>query len=355
MSTNGSKYYLCLLHIALWTAVLGIPFFSPRPGQPLHGGVDIARFIPVLVSFMIVFYVNYVVLIKKYMYTRKFGKFIFWNIVLIAVASALVHLTFRLFYPGPADLPPAQAFAPRPILAGIKFTLRNTVIYMAIVCAAIAVQMSRKWYEDENKRKDIEKIQAETELAGLKSQINPHFLFNTLNNIYSLIMIDQDKAQGAVHDLSGMMRYLLYESEQSTVSLSKETAFLKDYIKLMCLRLSSRVKVDVSLPGEESNRQIAPMLFLPLVENAFKHGVSDNGESFIRIDLKEDGDQVVCIVENSNHPKDDNDRSGSGIGIRNLQRRLDMLYPDEYSFEFGNDAGTYRSTMIIKTSNGSAK
>lgn len=337
-----------LLHIAIWVVLFGMPFFSPRPGHPLHGGVNYSRFVPVLVSFFIVFYVNYFLLIKKYLFNKKFGLFLLWNIVLIAFVSLLVHLVFRYAYPAPADL--HRHAHPRTLLDNLSFFSRNFMIYMAIVCVSVAVRMSDRWYRDESKRKEMEALRAETELANLKSQINPHFLFNTLNNIYSLIQIDPSQAQEAVHDLSGMMRYLLYESEQQTVSLAKESAFLKDYIKLMGMRLpSDRVKLDVSLP-EGSSTQVAPMMFIPLVENAFKHGISDTEESNIKIDLHEEGEYVICNVENSCFPKDDTDRSGSGIGIKNLSRRLDMLYPGNYSFEYGKVQNVYQSILKIKAS-----
>lgn len=345
---NGNKSYMWLLHIAIWVVLFGMPFFSPRPGHPLHGGVNYSRFVPVLVSFFIVFYVNYFLLIKKYLFNKKFGLFLLWNIVLIAFVSLLVHLVFRYAYPAPADL--HRHAHPRTLLDNLSFFSRNFMIYMAIVCVSVAVRMSDRWYRDESKRKEMEVLRAETELANLKSQINPHFLFNTLNNIYSLIQIDPSQAQEAVHDLSGMMRYLLYESEQQTVSLAKESAFLKDYIKLMGMRLpSDRVKLDVSLP-EGSSTQVAPMMFIPLVENAFKHGISDTEESHIKIDLHEDGEYIICNVENSCFPKDDTDRSGSGIGIKNLSRRLDMLYPGNYSFEYGKVQNVYQSILKIKAS-----
>ena len=186
-------------------------------------------------------------------------------------------------------------------------------------------------------------------MQQLRSQIDPHFLFNTLNNIYSLIQIDPAQAQEAVHDLSGMLRYVLYESQKDTVPLAKECEFLNEYVKLMGARLTSGVKLEVSLPSSLSNRQIAPLLFIPLVENAFKHGISDTDESFIRIELKEDGEYVTCLVENSCFPKDDTDRSGSGIGITNLKRRLDLLYPGAYSFEYGRVQSVYRSLLRIRT------
>ena len=204
---------------------------------------------------------------------------------------------------------------------------------------------------DEKKRDEMEKAATEAELVALKSQVNPHFLFNTLNNIYSLIQIDQDKAQEAVHDLSGMLRYVLYDSEKPSVPLSKETGFLKDYIKLMSMRCSSNVTLDVSLPETDSDKHVAPLLFIPLVENAFKHGISTSEPSSIKIELKEEGEYVSFLVENTSFPKNDSDRSGSGIGVKNLQRRLDMLYPGQHSFEYGETQGFYRSFLKIKTGN----
>ena len=370
MSKEKSMDFTWLLHIAIWVVLFGMPFFSPRPGQPLHGGVNYARFVPTLVSFIIVFYVNYFVLIKKYLYNKRFGLFILWNVLLVAAACVLVHLTYRYVYPvtpptpkmatppapgpfrgGRPGMPGRPPFQPRETLDTLSFITRNALIYMAIICVAIAVKMTSIWYKEENKRKEMEKAATEAELTALKSQVNPHFLFNTLNNIYSLIQIEQVKAQEAVHDLSGMLRYVLYDSEKPTVTLASETAFLNDYVKLMGMRCPKDVTLDVSLDGKYSDRPVAPLLFIPLVENAFKHGVSATEPSSVRIDLKEDGDYVSCLVENTFFPKDESDRSGSGIGIKNLTRRLDMLYPGKYSFEYGKVQNIYRCLLRINTAN----
>ena len=395
---KGTRNYTWLLHIAIWVVLFGMPFFSPRPGHPLHGGVDYSRFAVPLVSFFIVFYVNYFFLIKKYLYEKRLTGFILWNILLVALAGLAVHLFFKngflpvqdSFRPGfedggpggpggPAggtgtpdfgpggpggptggtgtpDFGPRRPgprsigrLGPRPWLDSMGFISRNVIIYLGVIGLAVAVRMTERWYRDEKKRDEMEKAATEAELVALKSQVNPHFLFNTLNNIYSLIQIDQDKAQEAVHDLSGMLRYVLYDSEKPSVPLSKETGFLKDYIKLMSMRCSSNVILDVSLPETDSDKHVAPLLFIPLVENAFKHGISTSEPSSIKIELKEEGEYVSFLVENTSFPKNDSDRSGSGIGVKNLQRRLDMLYPGQHSFEYGETQGFYRSFLRIKT------
>lgn len=389
---KGTRNYTWLLHIAIWVVLFGMPFFSPRPGHPLHGGVDYSRFAVPLLSFFIVFYVNYFFLIKKYLYEKRLTGFILWNILLVALAGLAVHLFFKngflpvqdSFRPGfedggpgghggpasgtgtpdfgpggpggPEGRPKRTGFrpgrpGPRPWLDSMGFISRNVIIYLGVIGLAVAVRMTERWYRDEKKRDEMEKAATEAELVALKSQVNPHFLFNTLNNIYSLIQIDQDKAQEAVHDLSGMLRYVLYDSEKSSVPLSKETGFLKDYIKLMSMRCSSNVTLDVSLPETDSDKQVAPLLFIPLVENAFKHGISTSEPSSIKIELKEEGEYVSFLVENTSFPKNDSDRSGSGIGVKNLQRRLDMLYPGQHSFEYGETQGFYRSFLKIKTGN----
>lgn len=389
---KGTRNYTWLLHIAIWVVLFGMPFFSPRPGHPLHGGVDYSRFAVPLVSFFIVFYVNYFFLIKKYLYEKRLTGFILWNILLVALAGLAVHLFFKngflpvqdSFRPGfedggpggpggpasgtgtpdfgpggpggPEERPKRTGFrpgrpGPRPWLDSMGFISRNVIIYLGVIGLAVAVRMTERWYRDEKKRDEMEKAATEAELVALKSQVNPHFLFNTLNNIYSLIQIDQDKAQEAVHDLSGMLRYVLYDSEKPSVPLSKETGFLKDYIKLMSMRCSSNVILDVSLPETDSDKHVAPLLFIPLVENAFKHGISTSEPSSIKIALKEEGEYVSFLVENTSFPKNDSDRSGSGIGVKNLQRRLDMLYPGQHTFEYGEAFGLYRSFLKIKAGN----
>lgn len=228
-----------LIHIAIWAVILAMPFFSPQPGRALHGGLDYSRFLPVTISFVIVFYTNYLFLIKHFLSNKRFGAFLFWNMLLITKVSIGVHLFFRYLI-SPDIAPPHHS-----TLDTISFTFRNTVIYMAIVGIAVAVKMTTEWYNNEAQRKEIEKNQAEAELANLKNQVNPHFLFNTLNNIYSLIQIDPAQAQEAVHDLSGMLRYVLYESQKDTVPLAKECEFLNEYVKLMGARLTSGVKLEV--------------------------------------------------------------------------------------------------------------
>ena len=191
-------------------------------------------------------------------------------------------------------------------------------------------------------------LTARAEVRALQAQINPHFLFNTLNNIYALIPIDRTKAQFAVHSLSHMLRYVLYENNQNYIPLEKEIQFVRNYVELMELRLPDRVETTVDLPEQADGYTIAPLLFITLVENAFKHGVSPSQPSFVHISIRmvKEG-TLVCTIENSDFPKTDADRSGSGIGLQNLRKRLNLLYPNRHILRTENLNGRFVAQLII--------
>ena len=285
-----------LIHLTAWAVVLGMPLFVMGPDRSMMGGGDYLRALLVPFSFIVVFYVNYFGLIGRYLFSRRIGLVLLCNLVLIAL-----------------------------VMWGVGLLLHS-----------VAIRMTGSWYRTEAARQQLEHAHTEAELQNLKSQLNPHFLFNTLNNIYSLIQIDAERAQQAVHDLSCMLRYVLYDSSQSTVPLREEIRFLRDYIELMRLRLPRHVELEVALPEEPSSAPIAPLLFISLVENAFKHGVSNEQPSRIAIDIAESEGRLVYRIRNTSFPKaGDSDRSGSGIGLQNLSKRLEMIYPGRYNFVYG--------------------
>lgn len=216
------------------------------------------------------------------------------------------------------------------------------------VALSVAIKMTGNWYKIQSEKQELEKARAEAELQNLKSQLNPHFLFNTLNNIYSLIAINPDRAQFAVHDLSRLLRHVLYDTNQNLVPLDREFTFMKSYIELMSLRLPKSTRLEVSIPEDGHGVLIAPLLFITPVENAFKHGVSNRQDSFIRIRIEQQTPEwVSCYVENSNFPKNDNDRCVSGIGIQNLQRRLQLLYPGKFVLKTENTEDRFVAQLII--------
>ena len=204
------------------------------------------------------------------------------------------------------------------------------IIALLVNIMAIGIALSIRYVmrQSEKKQKEVE-----AELAWLKNQINPHFLFNTLNNISSLTQIDADKAQDTVMQLSDLLRYAMYETNKPKVPLDGEVEFMRNYIELMKLRCNEMTTVNVQWSIVNGQSEVAPLLFISLIENAFKHGANSNALAIINIGLTQQDGTLVFTCDNTNNPKPTKDRSGSGIGLENTRRRLDLLYQGRYQWE----------------------
>jgi len=201
-------------------------------------------------------------------------------------------------------------------------------LLLSVMAIGIALSIRYMMRRSERRQKEVE-----AELAWLKNQINPHFLFNTLNNISSLAQIDADETQEAIMQLSDLLRYAMYETNKPKVRLDGEVEFMRNYIELMKLRCNEMTKVDAQFTIHNAQSEVAPLLFISLVENAFKHGMNSNEPASINIRLEQQDDTLVFVCDNTNNPKPTKDRSGSGIGLENTRRRLDLLYPGCYTWE----------------------
>ena len=223
------------------------------------------------------------------------------------------------------------------------------VVFTVVIFIVLLAYSQRRWRKEYDLRQKAEQEAIRLNLQQLKNQLNPHFLFNTLNNIYSLIAISPERAQSAVLELSKLLRYVLYENTQPYVPMEKELEFNHNYIELMRLRLARHVQVDVNIPtGLCRGYKIAPLLFITLIENAFKHGTSASTRSFVKINMSEPSPGVIeCDIENSSFPKNETDKSGSGIGLKNLSRQLELLYPGKYNLHAESDSHIYRSMLTI--------
>ncbi len=335
-----------IIHIAAWGILFGLPFFFTGRGSQEITVVNYLRSVIVPISFMGVFYVNYILLVKQYLFSHHEWKFFFSNVVLIVVSMLVVHLLMQL-------LPPPEMHHPAPperqLQEIIGFFLVNAALYALVAGLSVAIKMTSSWYQVESERRELEKSRAEAELQNLKSQLNPHFLFNTLNNIYSLIAFSPERAQEAVHDLSRLLRYVLYDSSQPQVLLGSELDFIRNYVELMRIRLPEHVVVKTEISAEKPDVMIAPLLFISLIENAFKHGVSNSQPSFIDMEIRQKGNLVVCMIRNSYFPKDEKqDKSGSGIGIKNLRKRLELIYPNKHIFSSQVDGDNYYCMLEIQ-------
>ena len=229
----------------------------------------------------------------------------------------------------------------------LTYILRDAVMIVLTVALAVALWFTDRWLALERRRKDLVAERRESELKNLKSQLNPHFLFNTLNSIYALIEVSPDEARDAVHRLSQLLRYVLYE-DRDKVALSREVEFVRNYISLMELRLGSDVETDIDIAGHE-DIMIAPLLFIVPVENAFKHGNTADRNDRICISVKADDNKVECRTVNRFRADTVVDKGG-GIGIANLRRRLHLIYGDRASLSTVIGGDTYAATLTINYS-----
>jgi LytS/YehU family sensor histidine kinase len=295
---------------------------------------------------MIVFYLNSVELAHKLFVSGKHRYDLIINILLLTTLGTILH--FWMVYVNSIYVPNSNI--PDDAIGTISYIARNSLNLAIFAGGATALALARRWVTTDQKLKEVEAERATAELRNLRSQINPHFLLNTLNNIYALTAFDTPKAQQAIQELSKMLRHILYDYQQPKVTLSDEVEFLQNYVNLMRIRLSDSVDVKFQTFIANPQLEVAPMVFISLVENAFKHGVSPSEPSFIHIQIESADNQIVCDIQNSNHPKTANDHSGHGIGLVQVQRRLELTYPDHYQWEHGpTDDGIYRSRIVIDT------
>lgn len=345
-TNNHIRFAEVLTHVIGWGIVFGFPFFIINRGGEAIDWMGYLRHSGVSLSFFIVFYLNYFLLIPRYLFSGRIREYMLLNLALIILMSGGLHLWQSILF---GNTPPK---APRKdIPPGWIFFVRDMFSMVLTIGLSAAIKMSIRWGQIEDARREAEKSRTEAELKNLRNQLNPHFLLNTLNNIYALIAFNTDKAQLAVQELSKLLRHVLYDNQQTYVSLGKEMDFIRNYIELMRIRLSSNVTVETHIDIAPDNRtEIAPLIFISLIENAFKHGISPTEPSFIRISFSEGNGEVKCEITNSYHPKAETDKSGSGIGLEQVSKRLELIYPGRYQWQRGTskDKKEYSSKLVIK-------
>ena len=340
------------LHVLCWGIVLFIPLFFFGP----HDSSDalIRRFVRGLggpLSYTILFYLNYLWLVPKFYFNDRKRLFYIINVVAVVACLGFMYEWWELTRGFLAD---AAQTSKNTTHRGSRMPrlFYNGISLMLVVGLSLAISMSRRWQHMEDARKAAEQSRTQAELSNLRNQLNPHFLLNTLNNIYALIAFDSSKAQTAVEELSRLLRHALYDNQQQFVPLYKEVEFMHNYIELMKIRFTSGVNIttDIDIENDDAT-PVAPLMFISLLENAFKHGISPEGKGTIQVSMHQHNGLVTCDIVNTNHPKRDNDKSGSGIGLEQVAKRLELLYPGRYQWQRGiqDDDNTYHSTITINT------
>jgi two-component system LytT family sensor kinase len=328
------RYLTPLIHVLVW-GLFGLTFLL---FQPLTGRLTMPTQFWVKQGLMFVvwvatFYLTARVTVPRLLLQGRTGWFI-----LALVGTTVAVLLFSKFLEMTLNLPALmdkafEAAAGRPRLnRGPRFDSMGLLTTMFVLGISTCITVVQKWQNDARIRQTLEQQRVSSELSVLKAQINPHFFFNTLNNIYALTLLDGEQARTAIHRLSRMMRYVLYDTAGGMTLLSQEIAFVQDYITLMQLRLDERVRVTFERPEPVHDVPVAPMLLLPFLENAFKHGVAATEASCIYIALRQPTPDVLDFeVRNSKLNLPSTDLAGSnGIGLANTRRRLDLLYPERF-------------------------
>ena len=335
------------VHLLLWGVIFILPYFFTNEEQVFNWR-PFLQSLPYMLGVLLVFYLNYLVLIEKLLFKGRTKEFIIYNILLIICVSLIIYyipIWINTLFPE------LRLFRRRRHRGGIPsmHVIRNSTTLFLIIGLSVAFKMTVRWFEVDNERKELAKAKSEAELQNIKNQINPHFLLNTLNNIYALIEFDPPKARQAVMDLSKLLRHLLYDNNQTYVPLKQEADFMSNYIELMRIRLSDNVKLSSDFSySETTNTQIPPLIFISLLENSFKHGISGDKPSFIDVKMKEHPDgKVEFVCRNSYFPKNEQDKSGSGIGLDLVKRRLELLFPESYSWKTTIENAVYSTMLII--------
>ena len=367
------KRYLpeMMIYIAVWLIVLMVPVVS-NFFELLSGKVEVMRWKGVFIlwlnvlPFFFLFLLNNRVL-APFLVAILLSTFTFWVVDMVSPSRPVMkrqQIEQRMRDrgkegPGPRehDAPgkPHSDF-PRPPFEEMPFFvplfrgpfLGRMLIALLMFSFNIAVKLFFKSVRDQEAMKELEHNNLQTELDYLKYQINPHFFMNTLNNIHALVDIDTEKAKQTIVELSRLMRYVLYESNNRLISLSKELQFLNHYIELMRIRYTDKVRIDVSFPTDTGEVQVPPLLFVSFVENAFKHGVSYQHASFVSVCLQVVGEEIHFVCSNSNYYRSEDQHHG--IGLDNIRKRLRLLFGERYKLSIDDTADCFDVQLLVPVS-----
>ena len=292
-------------------------------------------------------YLTLYYLMPRFLLKERYTQF-FVGLALILLVAGWLHWTLQYFVEQPLFYP-NESWGP--YLYPAKILKATTYIY-PYVLVALLIKFLKHWYAQQQITADLAKGRLETELKFLRTQLHPHFLFNTLNNLYALTLKKSDKAPELVLKLSDLMDYMLYEcGDTERVPLDREVQFVQNYFEIERLRYGERLDIRTHIHYSSSGLMIAPLIFLPFLENAFKHGVSAELENvWIELDLRVKGQQLDFRIRNSKpvSPTTNGNGHGNGIGLRNVRRRLELQYgEDHFELTTKSDPEAYEARLLL--------
>jgi sensor histidine kinase YesM len=352
-----------LIHITGWAIFLSIPRIVFSLIGPLHGDSDMPHLAPphphglfhipppILafnLSLIAFYYINSLILIPRLLGKRhklSYGLAIIGSLIVIVILVPLA--AGIIFWPMHQTFEEPES-GKEVVAIHILFSI---LLFVIIFIVSTALRIIREWYEAEQKAKEILLEKTTAELSFLKAQINPHFLFNTLNNIYSLSVKGSEHTSEAVLLLADMMRYVLSDAQNNHVPVESETDYLSKFIELQKIRLTNKVTIDYQVTGDVNSNIIAPMILVPFIENAFKFGISTHEPSIIKILIDVKDQTLKMNVANRVFQTSHLIAKSSGIGLINVKRRLSLLYPDKYRLKIDPDKdGNYIVELEINLS-----
>jgi hypothetical protein len=344
-----------IIHIIFWVVFFSLPFLfrpdmGPRPDNNVHFHIPT----PIILNnifLIIAFYANLFVFMPLFFNKKKWGlyvlftcMFLFFSFMIHYVSKEIDIMLGRDFI----NNIPHHRYHQRP--RGFEFR-QFSFIYSFIMIWALSM-VYHLVFQLQKSKKHADMVYAsalQSELSFLKAQINPHFLFNTLNNIYSLTLKKSDMAPIAVMKLSNLMRQITSDTGEDYVPFEEEEKFIVDYVELQKLRLTEKTKIDLDISKNYDHLKIAPRLLIPFIENAFKYGVSNRFESDIIIRINFENDNMIFFIRNTIHSAStDSMEKSSGIGIENTKRRLDLLYEGRYDLKIDDASDSFTVTLKIK-------
>lgn len=340
------KFAAIITHILVWLLVLGLPVFFTLSSSKEIPREIIVYFGLSIAFYPIIFYIFFVGVIPATLNKKPITITSFLIIIAFAIGLMLLrHGTIRLV-DHLTDLDFAQHD-----LYNIKQVISEAINTGLVVFLATAAKISMYWYREKREKTELALEEHKLELELLKAQINPHFFFNTLNNIYSLVYKKSDDAPAAVMKLSEIMRYLIYESKSEMVPLEKEVEQLENYIELERLRVKDAGFIEYETRGSFSAHVVPPMILISFAENAFKHGKRKVPNPGIKISIVAEEGLIKYSVTNHILSEPHNNHRGEGIGMQNTRRRLELLYPRCHKLEIKSDHERYTVKLVLSCGN----
>jgi two-component system LytT family sensor kinase len=332
------KSWQIFWHTLFWLSMISFFVYIAHDG----GKNNLKTLLVVFVVFGVVniglFYLNYLWFLPRYLDKQRYRQY-----AVYAIGTIIVF--------GLAKYGIANIFKSIALVRGGKtitfwqYMFSTAFTSVIFIFLSTALKFTVDWFLNERIQRDLENQRLSAELSFLKSQINPHFLFNSLNSIYSLAYQKSDTTPEAILKLSEIMRYMLYECNDNKVDLAKELQYLQNYIDLQKIRFGNKAFIAFEVNGEVTDQQIVPLLLISFIENAFKHGIANDPMSPIALRINLDAGSLYFFIQNKKHTHN-RDASG-GIGLNNVSRRLDLLYPGKYNLDIRDETDTYTVQLSL--------